>query len=84
MRREMTDSQKRTFLNELAKLGTKKAACEAVGITTWLVKSEEHHSAIFRRKVDLAKVEVVKHIADQALENIWAIAYGQQKPDKTV
>ena len=55
MRREMTDSQKRTFLNELAKLGTKKAACEAVGITTWLVKSEEKHSVIFRRKVELAK-----------------------------
>jgi hypothetical protein len=48
-----------------------------VGITTWLVKSEEHHSAIFRRKVELAKAEGGKHIADQALENIWAIAFGQ-------
>ena len=84
MRRKMTDSQKRAFLTKLAELGTKKAACAEVGITPWLVKSEEKHSTVFKRKVEAAKAEGVKHLADQALENIRAIAFGKVKADKTV
>lgn len=84
MRREMTDAQKRSFLTKLAEIGTKKAACAEVGITPWMVRSEERRSLVFRRKVEEAKAEGVKHIADQALENIRAIAFGEVKGDKAM
>jgi DNA polymerase III delta prime subunit len=80
----MTDTERRAFITKLAELGTKKSACLAVGITPWLVRSEENHSAVFKRKVEVAKAEGIKHLADQALENIRAIAFGEIKADKTV
>ena len=84
MRREMTDAEKRAFLVRLAELGTKKSAALAVGVTPYMVKAEERRSEIFKRRVAEAKGEGVRHIADQALENIRAIAFGEIKADKTV
>jgi hypothetical protein len=80
----MTDTERRAFITKLAELGTKKSASLAVGITPWMVRSEGRRSAIFKRRVEEAKMEGVKHLADQALENIRAIAFGEIKADKTV
>jgi hypothetical protein len=78
----MTDTQKRAFITKLAELGTKKAACAEVGITPWLVRSEERHSLVFKRRVEAAKAEGIKHLADQALENIRLFAFSEEASEK--
>lgn len=84
MKKQMTISQKRVFLEALERLGTKKAACSEAGVSHWTVRSEELASAIFRRRVIEAKQAGVTHMADEALERIRAIASGELKSDRTV
>src|SRR3990167_6532985 len=73
----LTSGQKEKILSALEEYATLISGAKAGGVEVWQIKEEMKRSAIFKKRVNEAREEGKKNIADKALQLIQDYSNGK-------